>query len=264
MTFPENLLHTAIGASCAMLAGWVIQRRTRDAGIVDVIWAASLGVAALAAAATGEGDPIRRLIVGFIGSLWSLRLSIYLYVDRILRADHEDGRYLMLREQWGDGAQRWFLIFFQVQAFFVLAFATPFFVAAHNTTPFGWLDAAAIAIWSAALTGESIADRQLARFRADPAKKGSTCKEGLWAYSRHPNYFFEWIHWWSYVLLSIGSVWWWLSPAAALFMLFLLFYVTGIPYTEKRAIVSRGDDYRNYQQTTSVFIPWFPKEARKS
>ena len=153
MTFPENLLHTAIGASCAMLAGWVIQRRTRDAGIVDVIWAASLGVAALAAAVTGEGDPIRRLIVGFIGSLWSLRLSIYLYVDRILRADHEDGRYLMLREQWGDGAQRWFLIFFQVQAFFVLAFATPFFVAAHNTTPFGWLDAAAIAIWSAALTG---------------------------------------------------------------------------------------------------------------
>ena len=264
MTFPEHLVHTAIGASCAMLAGWVIQRRTRDAGIVDVIWAASLGVAALAAAATGEGDPIRRLIVGFIGSLWSLRLSIYLYVDRILRADHEDGRYLMLREQWGDGAQRWFLIFFQGQAFFDLAFATPFFVAAHNTTPFGWLDAAAIAIWSAALTGESIADRQLARFRADPAKKGSTCREGLWAYSRHPNYFFEWIHWWSYVLLSIGSVWWWLSPAAALFMLFLLFYVTGIPYTEKRAIASRGDDYRNYQQTTSVFIPWFPKEATKS
>ena len=264
MTFPENLLHTAIGASCAMLAGWVIQRRTRDAGIVDVIWAASLGVAALAAAATGEGDPIRRLIVGFIGSLWSLRLSIYLYVDRILRADHDDGRYLMLREQWGDGAQRWFLIFFQVQAFFVLAFATPFFVAAHNTTPFGWLDAAAIAIWSAALTGESIADRQLARFRAAPAKKGSTCREGLWAYSRHPNYFFEWIPWWRYVLLSIGSVWWWLSPAAALFMLFLLFYVTGIPYPEQRAIASRGDDYRNYQQTTSVFIPWFPKEARKS
>lgn len=261
MTFISSLGYTGLCASVAMLVAWLIQRRTGDAGIVDVVWSASLGVAAIVAAVTGPGDPTRRIIIGLIASVWSIRLTVYLLIDRILRADHEDGRYLMLREQWEASAQPWFLFFFQIQAFFVLAFATPFYVATHSDTPFGVLDVVGILVWLTALVGESIADRQLARFRADPANRGRTCRIGLWSYSRHPNYFFEWIHWWSYVLLGLGSAWWWLSPAAAFFMLFLLFFVTGIPYTEKRAVASRGDDYRAYQKTTSVFIPWFPKEA---
>ena len=107
--------------------------------------------------------------------------------------------------------------------------------------------------------GETLADLQLSRHRADTANKGKTCRTGLWRYSRHPNYFFEWLHWWSYVFLGLGSVWWYLAPSAAVFMLFLLFFVTGIPYTEQRSIASRGQDYIDYQKETSVFIPWFPK-----
>jgi steroid 5-alpha reductase family enzyme len=264
MSFETALVTTAASASLLMVIAWLIQRRTGDAGIVDVIWAGSLGAAALAAAYFGPGDMTRRLVVASIAGIWSIRLTTYLFTDRILKAEHEDGRYLMLREQWGPSAQAWFFGFFQIQALFVLAFATPFFVAAYNATPFGVLDLLGISIWLVSLTGETIADRQLSRHRSDPDNKGKTCRTGLWAWSRHPNYFFEWLHWWSYVLIGFGSVWWWLSPAAAVFMLFLLFFVTGIPYTEKRAIASRGEDYRAYQRTTNVFIPWFPKEERTS
>ena len=114
-------------------------------------------------------------------------------------------------------------------------------------------------MWVISIAGESLADRQLSAHRSRPENRGRTCRTGLWAYSRHPNYFFEWLHWWSYVLLSLGAAYWWLSPAAAVFMLVLLFYVTGIPYTEIRARATRGNDYRDYQRTTSVFVPWFPK-----
>lgn len=258
-----TLLQTTVGAAllaCVLMSIiWLIQRHTGDAGIVDVAWSGALGIAAIVAAVWSSGHPTRRVIVGMIAGVWSARLTIYLFVDRILRAEHEDGRYRMLRDQWGESAQPWMFVFFQAQAFFVVAFSIPFFVAAGNEQPIGWFDYAAIAMWVVSIAGESLADRQLSSHRSQPENKGRTCRAGLWAYSRHPNYFFEWLHWWSYVLLSPGAAHWWLSPAAAVFMLVLLFYVTGIPYTEKRALASRGDDYRDYQRTTSVFVPWFPK-----
>ena len=106
------------------------------------------------------------------------------------------------------------------------------------------------------------ADRQLARFKADPANAGLTCRVGLWRWSRHPNYFFEWLHWWSYCAFAVGSGWWWWTTLVGpVVMLTLLFKVTGIPATEAQAIRTRGDDYRAYQRTTSPFIPWFPKES---
>ncbi|MGB0715272.1 MAG: DUF1295 domain-containing protein, partial [Phycisphaerae bacterium] len=84
----------------------------------------------------------------------------------------------------------------------------------------------------------------------------------LWRWSRHPNYFFEWIHWWSYVCLAIGASFWWITLMGPALMLFLVLKVTGIPPTEARAIESRGDAYRHYQATTSAFFPWFPKKEQ--
>jgi steroid 5-alpha reductase family enzyme len=109
------------------------------------------------------------------------------------------------------------------------------------------------------IAGESLADRQLSRFKQKPDSVGRTCREGLWRYSRHPNYFFEWLHWCSYPLIAIGASqagWLWCLPLA---MFVFLWFVTGIPYTEKQALKSRGDDYRDYQRTTSAFFPWRPK-----
>ena len=119
-----------------------------------------------------------------------------------------------------------------------------------------------IGIWLLSVGGESLADRQLARFRADPAHRGRTCRAGLWRYSRHPNYFFEWLHWFSYVALAIGGarclVCRCLGP---LLMYVFLRWISGVPYTEAQALRSRGEEYREYQRSTSVLIPWWPRQA---
>ncbi len=117
-------------------------------------------------------------------------------------------------------------------------------------------------MWLASVGGEAIADRQLAKFRANPANKGKTCRDGLWRYSRHPNYFFEWLHWFAYVLLAIGSPIAWLAWAGPLVMYVFLRWISGIPYTEAQALRTRGEDYARYQRTTPMLIPWFPKEDR--
>ena len=249
----------ALFAGLVMVTTWLIQRRTGDAGIVDVVWAASIGILALVYAQGGSGVLERRVLVGFFGAAWSLRLASYLFIDRV-RANQEDGRYQLLRQLWGARAPLYFFVFFQVQALLVVVFALPFFLVAQNPAPLSWLDGLGMVIFCIALSGESLADRQLARFRRAAENEGRTCRQGLWRYSRHPNYFFEWLHWWAYLPLSLGATWGLLSLAAPAVMLYLLFFITGIPYTEKQALRSRGDEYRAYQRSTSAFFPWFPHE----
>ena len=238
---------------------WAVQQRTADAGIVDVAWAAGIGVLALAYAYTGSGLDQRRLLVGLLGGIWSLRLATYLFVDRV-RAKAEDGRYRMLRQKWSGRAPLYFFLFFQAQALLVVIFSLPFFLAAQNPTILSLGDGLGVFIFAIALLGESVADRQLARFRRDPQNRGKTCRTGLWHYSRHPNYFCEWLHWWSYVPIAFGASWGLLSLAGPIAMLFLLYFVTGIPHSEKQALASRGNEYRAYQRSTSAFFPWFPRK----
>lgn len=257
----DVLIYGGVFTSLVMVALWFVQRQTGDAGIVDVGWAGMIGVLALVMGWVGSGYFPRQILATGLGAIWAFRLGLHLLVDRILKADAEDGRYQMLRENWGEKAQRNMFWFYQVQAFFVLAFVAPIFLASMNGVPLltVW-DGAAVLVWVVAVVGESVADRQLARWRRNPANKGKTCRAGLWGYSRHPNYFFEWLHWWTYVLLSVGSPYVWGTLAGPVFMLFLLFRVTGIPYTEKRALASRGDDYRRYQDEVHAFVPWWPKQ----
>jgi steroid 5-alpha reductase family enzyme len=258
----DILIFAGLGASLVMAALWLVQRRSGDASFVDVAWAGGVGVLAVVYGFWGDGYPPRRVIVSILGAVWSFRLAYYLLVDRVLKAEEEDGRYRMLRRSWGERAQVYFFLFFQAQGLFVFAFGLPLFAAAMSSRPglTVW-DFLGVGVWLVAVLGESIADRQLARFRGDPANRGRTCREGLWRYSRHPNYFFEWLHWWAYVLIGVHSPWWWLALVGPVFMLYLIFFVTGIPYTEKRALASRGEEYRDYQRTTSAFIPWFPKRG---
>jgi steroid 5-alpha reductase family enzyme len=239
----------------AMAALWVLQRRTGNAGVVDVGWTAGVGIVGVIAAAAGSGWAPRRLLVGTMIALWSLRLGTYI-LRRVVRGP-EDGRYTRLRAQWGDAFQRRAVVFFEVQALLVPLFAVPVWVVAGDPRP-GWTarEAAAVLVWLAAVVGESVADRQLARFRADAANRGRTCTAGLWRYSRHPNYFFEWVHWWAYAILGIGAPLGWLTLLGPALMLAFLLLVTGIPATEAQAIASRPD-YAEYRRTTSAFVPWF-------
>jgi steroid 5-alpha reductase family enzyme len=246
-----------------MTALWFIQKRTKNAGIVDVAWTLGVGTLGILFAFGTEGYEPRRWIIGVLAGLWSLRLAIHL-LQRIGR-EPEDGRYKELREAWGEKTQFYMFLFFQVQAFWSMLFALPMLVAAHNPSrPLGILDIAGVLIWIVAVAGEGLADRQLARFKQNPSNRGKVCRQGLWQYSRHPNYFFEWVHWWAYVLLGITGPSGWLTLFGPAVMLFFLFKVTGIPPTEARALKSRGEAYKRYQETTSAFFPWPPRDSKNN
>lgn len=245
--------------SATMLALWVWYRHGGDAGMVDVTW--GLGVALLApwfCWCARAGDPIRRLVLSALVVIWAVRLSGHIL--RRLRRLSGDGRYDALHHVWGDRAPWYFLGFFQLQACWSALFALPVLLAATN--PARWPqsgDLLGLVIWLLAVGGEALADQQLQQFREDPANRGQVCQSGLWRYSRHPNYFCEWLHWWVYVFCSGWrpvTLWGLLGPLA---MWWFLNRVTGIPPTEAQALKSRGDAYRRYQRSTSRFFPWPPR-----
>ncbi|MHC4954902.1 MAG: DUF1295 domain-containing protein [Planctomycetota bacterium] len=246
----------------ALLAGvfallWLRQTRTRNATSVDAAWAFSIAALAVAYALTAtHADARTRIAVAIIPGVWGLRLAWHLWWHRVRQEESEDGRYAAMRETWGDKAQLGFFVTYQVQAGLAVLFSLPAWgVLKHDAAP-APVAILAIAVWVVSLTGETIADNQLAAWRKNPNNRGVTCRAGLWRYSRHPNYFFEWLQWWTYVLLAPTSVCAWLGPPL---MLLFLFRLTGIPWTEAQAIKSRGDDYRNYQREVSVFLPLPPK-----
>ena len=258
MDTPALLGVIAAMVAALMLAGWAWERTRRNAGIVDVLWAAGMGLAALVLAVGGSGAALPRLLLAVLAGGWALRLAVHL-ARRVL-GEPEDGRYRHLRAHWRDRGLP-FLVFFMGQALVVLLFALPFAaVAANPVDGITVWTGLGVAVWLASVVGEAVADRQLARFRADPSNRGRTCDRGLWRWSRHPNYFFEWLHWFAYVFLSVGSPLHALSWTGPVLMYLFLRYLSGIPWTEAQALRTRGEDYRRYQQRTPMLFPWFPRD----
>ena len=254
------LVSTAIVCALVVIGLWFWQRRSKRADWVDFAWSALIGLQALIYAVFADGSAEKRVLAALVAGTWSFRLAQHLFV-RLAGHDGEDGRYQTMREHWGEKADFGFFWFFLVQALVAWLFALPAWVVASDPSPA--LDAwvlIGVGFWLVSLAGESVADRQLAAFKADPGNRGKVCDVGLWRYSRHPNYFFEWLHWFSYPLIAMGAPSQWVAWLGPVIMLLFLYRVSGIPYTEKQSLKSRGDAYREYQRTTSPFIPWPPKE----
>jgi steroid 5-alpha reductase family enzyme len=259
MEIAQLLLAVYLLSAVAMALAFVGARRAGKIGYVDVAWAGLMALSAVLVAGMASGTPLSRALVALFGGAWALRLSWYLW-GRVSR-EAEDGRYVALSARFGDAALPFF-VYFQMQALVVALFALPFAVVATRATdPASWQVLAAALLWLVAVGGEGLADRQLARFRADPAHRGRTCREGLWAWSRHPNYFFEWLHWFAYPLLAYGHPHWWLALSGPVLMLLFLYRLSGIPWTEAQALRSRGDDYRRYQAEVSAFLPLPPRRG---
>jgi steroid 5-alpha reductase family enzyme len=249
-------------AATVMALLWLIHLPMRNAAIVDFGWAFLLPTLAIFYSTIAPGYPPRRWLLAAMAAVWGYRLAFYLLFTRII-GHPEEGRYVDLRQSWKTNLPLKFLIFFQAQALLDVLLSLPFALAALDSyATLRWNEFAAAALWAAAFAGEAASDAQLHAFKSNPANKGKTCNAGLWRLSRHPNYFFEWLIWVAYALYAIFAPWGWLALLCPALMLFFLFRVTGIPATEAQALRSRGDEYRRYQQTTSAFVPWFPKKSR--
>jgi steroid 5-alpha reductase family enzyme len=247
-----------------MTASWMFQKKVGNAGWTDVFW--TLGTGACGVAISLWPDPAaygpRQWLVAAIVGIWSLRLGLYV-AARVAASDHEDPRYVAMRKEHGDKFQSvmFRLTFAQppVSALLLIAVA----LAAHQPTP--WLrlaDFTGAAILAVAILGEAISDNQMKRFRADPSNKGKVMDKGLWGWSRHPNYFFEWLGWVAYPVMAINlnlpSTW--ASLIAPVIMYQVLNKLTGVPPTEAAMVRSRGDAYRQYQKRVSPFFPLPPKK----
>jgi steroid 5-alpha reductase family enzyme len=257
---PLSLVLIAYLAMTLVMTGlWALQLRVRNASIVDVGWCVGLIAAVLWYATRASGEVERKILVVLMVTIYAGRLGLHILVDRVFGKE-EDPRYQRLRRQWGTSESLKMFGYFQLQAVAVAVFSLPFLVVIQNPrSPFALIELVGVMVWIVAVTGEAVADRQLGQFRSKPWNRDRVCRDGLWYFSRHPNYFFEWLQWWSYVVMAIGIPGWpltWIGPVA---MGWALVKVTGIPLVEAQALASRGEEYRIYQRTTNAFFPWLPK-----
>jgi steroid 5-alpha reductase family enzyme len=262
MTSPllPHLAPTSWGLVFAVSAAvllWLVSLRTRDVSIVDIFW--GMGVAGVVdiAALLGQAGGSRTSAVLFLVNLWGLRLAAHIWA----RHKGEDHRYAVMRTKFG--RKWWWMSLFQVfllQAILIWFVPAPLVAAVlYSHMPMGWLDYAGIAVAAVAFLFESLADFQLAAFRADPASKGKVMDRGLWGWSRHPNYFGEALMWWGYFAVGFGaSHQWWLILSPVL-ITFLLLQVSGVTLMEEK-MDERRPGYAEYRRRVSALVPWPPKK----
>ena len=237
-----------------MTLAWFAYCRLNNPGIVDVFWSICITVAGFCFALQ---SPISnyKLALLIVLLVWCLRLSGFLFITRIL-PHHVDPRYLALSKEWKLSKKWGFWLNYQLQAVLALIIALPFFWIDQLTTFNAW-SGLGFVLSIIGIVGESIADLQLQQFKRD--KQSGICMNGLWQYSRHPNYFFEWLVWLGFAITALHSALSLLALISPALLLVIFLKITG-PMTEKGSIKRHGDLYRNYQQQTSMFIPWFKKQ----
>lgn len=248
-----------------MSVGWFVQRAVGNGGWTDVFWTygtgATCALAALAPFGPDAGVPWRRVLVAVMIAAWSLRLGTYV-ATRVAGSPEEDPRYAAFRRDWGADFQRRMFGLMIVQApVTALLSVAPIFAARQGVPGLGILDALGVSVFVACLFGEGLADAQLRAFRAAPGNKGKVCDKGLWAWSRHPNYFFEAAIWLAYPIMAadLARPWSLAAFGAPIAMYLTVRYASGVPPLEEAMLRSRGDAYRDYQRRVAVLIPRPPR-----
>jgi len=264
----EALAAIALSLSVLMAGAWMVQQRTGNSGWVDTIWTFAVGLVGAGSALWPVGDEApngRQWLVAALVAIWSVRLGVHIAVRTAGATD--DPRYAAFTREWGVDSPRRMFVFLQNQALGSIPLVFAIFVAAHFPGEvMRWRDYFAAFVLLAAIIGEAIADSQLKQFRESPGHHGQVCDVGLWRWSRHPNYFFEWFGWLAYPVIAIPIEnpliypWGWASLLAPLFMYWILVHVTGIPPLERQMLASRGARYRDYQSRTSMFFPLPPQK----
>jgi steroid 5-alpha reductase family enzyme len=252
-----------------MAIAWTVQQRTGNSGWVDTIWTFSVGLTGAGGAlwpVGGSAPNARQWLAAGLVAIWSLRLGTHIAVRSAGISD--DPRYAAFAREWGVDSPRKMFVFLQNQGFGSIPLVFAVFVAAHfPSDALRIQDGLGAVILLIGIAGEALADAQLKKFRVDPANNGRVCDAGLWRWSRHPNYFFEWFGWLAYPVIALSTdypfyyPWGWATLLAPVFMYWILVHVTGIPPLEAQMLRSRGERYRDYQARTSAFFPLPPQNG---
>ncbi len=257
MTVTELWITNAGLITAMMLTLWGVSLPLRNASIVDIAWGAGFAVIGATSAVLGEGLVERRWLGAVLACVWGLRLGGYLAWRNL--GHGEDRRYQAMRR--GHGRRFWWVSLFTVfllQGALMLVIGLPLMTIAASSRPLDALAAAGVGLWLVGLVFESVADVQLARFKANPQSAGRVLDRGLWRYSRHPNYFGDFCVWWGiFVVAAPDALFAVVSP---LLMTTFLLRVSGVALLE-RTIVERRPAYRSYIARTSAFFPWPPRRA---
>ena len=259
------VLDVLVLMTVVMLSGWIFQRAANNGGWTDVFWTFGTGalcaLAALIPFGAEPGAPWRRALVAAMVAVWALRLGTYIALR--VRRSSEDARYADLRKEWGASFQRnmFGLLIVQGPITAIISISV-LFAARYPSEGVRVWDVLGVLIFLAAIVGETISDRQMKAFKADAANHGKVCDKGLWAWSRHPNYFFEAIIWLAYPVMGIdfSRPWTLASLLSPIMMFCIVRYGTGVPPLEKAMLQSKGDAFRRYQAAVSTFIPRPPRK----
>ena len=235
---------------------WLISLRLKDASIVDPFWGPGFAIASITYYLVDGRYPDRGTLVLGLVTLWAARLGYHLYVRN--RREGEDPRYAAMRKARGKQFPLISLFtIFWFQAFLLWVISLPILGSIASQAPLGFFDILGMVVFLIGLTIESIADNQLALFRAVPANKGHVLDTGLWRYSRHPNYFGEAVLWWGLYLIAVSAAAYW-AIVGPILITFLLLRFSGVPMLEEGLSASRPG-YSEYIKRTSSFLPWPPK-----
>jgi steroid 5-alpha reductase family enzyme len=273
LTFLAIVVAVSAGLAAIMCIAWLAWRSTQNSGWIDTTWTFGLGVVGCIGALTPSlwtgAISARQALVALLVAGWSLRLG--LHIARRTAGIKDDPRYGKLIADWGADAPRQMFFLAQKQALVSIPLALAMVLAAWNPLPgLRAQDALGVLVLIAAVVGEGVADAQLRRFRAQAQNRGRICDAGLWGWSRHPNYFFEWLGWLAYPLLAIdffgaayaySYIWGFAALLAPICMYWLLVHVSGIPPLEAHMLERRRDEFRAYQARTNAFFPAPPRST---
>ena len=248
----------------ALIAGlmtvlWLVSLRIRNVSIVDVFWGLGFVLVSWTTCLLTDAVSTRRWVIVATATLWGTRLAAYLAWRNIGKP--EDYRYAAMRDRYADRFV-WMsaVLVFGLQGLLMWIVSWPLQFGPQSAAPLNWLDLLGIVVWSLGWLFETVGDWQLARFKRQPQHVGKVMDQGLWRYTRHPNYFGDFLVWWGFFLMALASVAPWWTMISPLIMSVLLMRVSGVTLLE-RNLQMRRPSYAAYMRRTSAFFPWPPRNG---
>ncbi|MDW7670976.1 MAG: DUF1295 domain-containing protein [Bacillota bacterium] len=255
------LLQSALVVFAYFMVFFIAATAIKNNSIVDMGWGPGFVLVTLFAYVNAGHYTLRATIALMLVTIWGGRLAYH--IAKRNWGKPEDFRYANWRKEWGKWViPRAFFQVFMLQGLFMLVVVTPVLLIQVSEQPgFGIFEMAGLVVWLIGFYFESVGDRQLKDFKADPANRGQIIQSGLWQYTRHPNYFGEATMWWGLWLMALPVPWGWVGLIGPVTITWLLVFVSGVPMLEKK--YKGRPDFEAYAARTSMFIPWFPKDNVK-